>query len=170
MQALAMRNLSAPDILRLGEPRATKPEPIAKLRHRHHALARCLALGMADRDASLATGYCVSRISILKGDEMFRELVASYEADAAEAFSGVTEQLAGLTAEALTELRDKIEEGKVPVRDLIEIAKLGADRSGHGPTSTQHTRVSVDLKERLTRAARRAESRVIDVTAVEEVA
>ena len=69
-------------------------------------------------------------------------------------------KLAGVTGEALTEIRDKIEEGKVPVRDLIEIAKLGADRSGHGPVLTQNSNVNVNLSERL----RSARQRVIDIT------
>ena len=155
-------------MLRLSAPRGSKPEPIAKASQRHHALARCLAMGMKPAEASLATGYCASRISILQQDETFSDLVSQYQAEMGDAFRANAEQLSGLTNEALTALRERLESSpeKIATKDLLEIAKLGADRSGHGPSTTTNTNVNLNLSERL----RQARQRVIEADYVEVAA
>ena len=162
-QMLATRVLQESDVLRLGAPRGSTPEPIEKTSHRHHALARCLALGMKAAEASLATGYSLSRISILQRDELFAELVSFYKAEMADVFKSTAEQLEGLSIEALSALRDRLEDDptKISTKDLVDVAKLAADRSGHGPQSTQ-TNLNINLSERMAAARKRVEPPIIE--------
>ena len=54
-------------------PRATtQPPAIKHLRASHHNLAQKLASGLSNSEASLATGYSMSRISILLKDPTFK--------------------------------------------------------------------------------------------------
>ena len=157
---LNTRELKATDSLGLvsrAEP--VQPEPIARVSNRHHALARCLALGMTAHEASLSTGYCISRISILQKDELFKELCEFYKAQSVDVFKTNAEQLQGLTSEALATIRERLETEpqKISTKELVAIAQLAADRSGHGP---QQTNVSVDisLSERMSRARERVQA------------
>lgn len=159
---LAERPLKESDILGLGTRAAVKPEPLTKVSQRHHALARCLAAGMSSVDAALATGYSTTRVFILQTDELFQELVAFYTDAQTDVFKANAEQLQGLTSEALALLRDRIESGEVTTKELIEAAKLAADRSGHGPQSSVNVEVDISLSERLARARKRVEENTIE--------
>ena len=142
--------------MQLSENRHTAPEPIARVSHRHHALAKCLSLGMTALEASLSTGYNIKRISILQRDKLFAELVEFYEEQTVDTFKANSEQLQGLTGEAIVEIRERLEKEpeKMSTKELVEIAKLAADRSGHGPQQTQVT-IDVSLSERMKRARER---------------
>ena len=135
--------------------RNSKPFSLSKINTRHHALARCLALGMTPGEASLAVGYDPCTVSNLQRDELFKELMAFYANQAIDTFEVATEQLRGLTMEALTVLRERIEEGDISTKELIEAAKLATDRTGHGPTSTQVNVDATPLIERMERARKR---------------
>ena len=162
LQILEVRPLAESDEFRLAQRAPVKPIPLKKMRNRHHALARCLAHGMPAHEASLATGYDQSVISILQNDELFKELLAFYRSQAVDTFQATEEQLQGLTTEAISELRDRIENAPegISTRDLIEVSKLGADRTGHGVQSTQ---VSIDLN--LTDRMKAARQRLSAVSA-----
>lgn len=153
---LNTRELKATDVLGLGARARVQPEPIARVSMRHHALAKCIALGMSSHEASLSTGYCIARISILKGDALFQELVEFYREQTVDAFKANSEGLHGLTSEALGEIRRRLEDepDKISTRELVSIAQLAADRSGHGPQST-HVSVDISLSERMQRARER---------------
>ena len=47
------------------------------------------------------------------------------------------------------------EEKKISVGQLMELTKLGADRTGHGPQSSTNLNVRVDLADRLKAARQR---------------
>lgn len=153
---LGERALTAGDIARLEQPVGAVVEPIKKVSQRHHSLARCIAMGMNYTEAALTTGYGYVRIASLMQDKLFQELIAFYKAEVADVFRANAEQLQGLTNEALTELRERLENSpdKISTRDMIAIAQLAADRSGHGPQSTQ-TNVNVNLSERMKNARER---------------
>ena len=55
---------------------------LCKLHHRHHHLAQLLADGSKGVEASRLTGYSEARISVLRKDPLFAELLASYEEQA----------------------------------------------------------------------------------------
>lgn len=160
--AAVVRPLREADLALLESEGEVKPTPIAKIRERHHALARCLADGMSEAEAGIATGYSASRISILKGDPSFADLVKFYRDSAAERYLGMHDMLAAVGMDATTEILDRLEEDptQFKVKELIELASFGADRTGHGPTSKQEVNHTVNFGARL-EAARR---RMIDIT------
>lgn len=169
-----VRELVPADFKLLAEERGIKPQPLQKLRSRHHALARALASGMKDWEAALACGYDVSRVSILKADPTFQELVQIYTEDVDAQYADMHERLAGLSTTAAEILQDRLEDDpdSVTVGQLHGTIKIGADRTGHGPQSRQdYTHVHIDLSNRLQAARKRVEeSRTLELTANEPTA
>lgn len=174
IQAALVRELEPADLELLAQEKGSKVPPLKRLTDRHHALARCLASGMREQDAAIACGYAPSRVSILKNDPAFKELLEFYRDSTEKIYRDMHERLSGLAADAVDELHARIEEDmqqeekKVSIGQLIEITKLGADRTGHGPQSTHNHNVNVGLASRLENArkrlsARKASDVVIDV-------
>jgi hypothetical protein len=167
--AEVVRELGLADIHLLGTDRGVKAPALKRLSQRHHALARNLAAGMRDAEAALITGYDISRISILKADPQFQELMEFYRADVDRAYADLHERLAGLSVDAADELTRRLEDAPedVSTGQLLEIMKSTADRTGHGPSSKseQTLNVNVNLATRLEAARRRiAERRTIDLS------
>lgn len=179
VEAEVLRELTVEDLKRLEEPRTAPQTTIKRLGDRHHALARILAAGqLTHNEAAIAAGYEPGRVSILLGDPTFQELVQFYRSMKDEEFRGVHEKLAGVAADALDAIQERLEDDTkrdaMPTATLIEIAKMGADRTGHGPTSssTVNHNIHVGLAERMEAARRKAReaSRTIDVTPREATA
>lgn len=166
MSAVQVRPLDGADIALLGEEKGSKAPPLKRLSERHHALARCLASGMEDSAAAVTCGYVLSRVSILKADPAFQELLAFYRADVNSKYLDMHGVLAGLSLDAAMELRERLEvdmdaeEKKISVTQLMELTKLGADRTGFGPQSSQ-VNVNVDLAGRLEAARKRVAARTL---------
>lgn len=159
-----VRELREDDLALLAEARGSKPKPLTKrLSERHHALARFLAGGMPHWEAAAVTGYSPSRICILAADPTFKELVAFYTANVDAKYADLHEHLAGMSVEAAVILRDRMEEAPEELSStlLMEVVKTGADRTGHGPSST-NVQVNVGLAGRLEAARKRVA--MIDVT------
>ena len=72
-----VRDLTESDLTIPATVPTTSP-PLNKIRDRHHALARVLATGTSEGEASIVTGYSLSRISILKADPQFQQLLDFY--------------------------------------------------------------------------------------------
>lgn len=110
---------------------------LVKLRFQHHALARLIAEGRPDTESSLITGYDPARISILKRDPAFSSLVQYYKEQVKEVFVNVHERLAALGLNTVEELMQRLDEtpDSFTNRELMELAALGLDRSGVGPSS-----------------------------------
>jgi hypothetical protein len=166
--AAEVRELSPEDFALLATERGVEPAPLKRLGERHHALAKLLAQGTSPGEAAVVTGLSPSRVSILKADPTFQDLVAFYREKVDAAYVDMHSTLAGLSLDAAQELRDRLEEEpeKISVGQLLEITKLGADRTGFGPKSTQDVNVNVGLADRMQAARERAEARrrVIDIT------
>lgn len=164
--AVQVRELDATDVALLSEERGIKPPPLKRLSERHHALARCLASGMEDGDAAITCGYVTSRVSILRADPAFQELLAFYRQDVNSKYLDMHGVLAGLSLDAAMELRERLEaemqsdDKTISFGQLSELVKLGADRTGFGPQSSQ-LNVNVDLAGRLEAARKRVEQRRI---------
>jgi hypothetical protein len=169
MSAVQVRELDDVDVTLLGEERGTSAPPLKRLSERHHALARCLASGMTEGDAAITCGYVLSRVSILKADPAFQELLAFYRNDVNGKYLDMHGVLAGLSLDSAMELRDRLEadaeanEKTISVGQLIELTKLGADRTGFGPQSSQ-LNVNVDLAGRLEAARKRVAARQLTET------
>lgn len=165
--ATAVKELTAEDLAMLSEERSTQAPPIKRLRERHHALARAIAGGMTDTEAALVTGYDISRVSILKADPTFRELLVFYRENVDAQYAQLHEVLSGLSVDAAEHLRERLEENPedLTAAQLVEIVKMSADRTGHGPQSSSvNVNIHADLANRLEAARKRASARVIDVT------
>lgn len=164
--ASVVRELDEADLALLAAERGTKAPPIKRLSERHHSLARCLASGMSDGDAAITCGYTQSRVSILKDDPAFRELLAFYREDVTDKYLDMHGVLAGLSLDAAMELRERLEadmqadDKTLSVGQLVELTKLGADRTGFGPqSSSTNVNVNVDLASRLEAARKRVQER-----------
>lgn len=160
------RPIRASDLALLAIEGETKAPAIKRISERHHRLARLLADGMAPAEASLATGYCLSRISILQADPMFQQLVSHYRHVQTDAYADMHTRLAGLSVSAADLLQEKIEDQpeEFTVGQLKSIIELGADRTGYGPQSTSVS-FTGNIADRMDAARRRArEKRMKDVT------
>lgn len=154
-----LRPATIEDAQARGEEQATKAPLITRLSDRHHALARTLAAGQSEGQAAAICGYSLSRVSILKADPTFRELIEFYRSQEDRIFRGVAEKLTGIASAALDELEERLEETPedFSVGQLLEVVKTGADRTGFGPTSTQTSvNINIGLAEKMEAARRRA--------------
>lgn len=133
------RELGSEDLLMLQHGRASKPQPIKQIRDAHHRLARLLAQGFKDVEVSQITGFSQSRISILKQDPAFRELLDFYHGHQTEVFADITGRLKDLGADAINELSRRLEEEPETMgnKEITELLKTTFDRAGYGPQSKQ---------------------------------
>lgn len=157
-----VRELDATDIACLATEKGSTASPLKRISDRHHALARNLAGGMPEGEAAIVCGYDLSRVSILKADPTFQELLAFYRKDAQNAYRGMHDRLAGISLDALDVLQERLEEDNTQfsIGQLIEVVKVGADRTGHGPQSQQtNVNVNVDIATRLEAARKRVAER-----------
>lgn len=112
-------------------------QPLVKLRHHHHYLARLLAEGRENVECSLLTGLEPATISRIKVDPAMVELIEYYKAQVDEVFVNVHERLASLGLNSAAELQERLDTDpeRFSNRELMELAALGFDRSGNGPSS-----------------------------------
>lgn len=148
---------------------------IQVLRARHHSVARYLAMGISEGVVAELTGFTPSYLSTLKNNPSMLELIAHYRAPSTSITQEISEQLRTAGVSALMSLIEDLAQGRVDINQKIQIAKLGVDRSGNGPSSTQHnineTRI-VDVAEvaKLALEARRREDgRIIDINEVRKL-
>lgn len=154
----AVRALGEADLALLASERGTRAPAVKKLRDRHHQLARLMAQGMKVAELSAITGYDPSRISILKGDPSFRELLAQYREVEDGLLGEFTERAAVLTLSAINEIHDRLEDEpeSFTVQTLLEVSKTFADRTGHAPVQKNlNLNANVDLGNRLSAARKR---------------
>ena len=165
LRAEVVRPLRASDLAFLATNRETAPLSLKRLSDRHHGLARLIAAGTPPGEAAVIMRYDNARVSVLQGDPAFKELIEFYRAKVDDAFDVTVEHMAGLTRDAILELRDRLEEAPdvFTNKELRELAATFADRSGHGPTSKQETNININLGERLEVARKRALAARLDL-------
>lgn len=158
LHAEVVRELTASDLALLATERGVQPSHVQRITDRHHALARCLASGMSATEAGLCTGYTGSRISILRGDPAFEELIAFYRADRGAEVLDLQAKFTALAKDATTEIQERLElqPESFNIDALLDTVKLAADRSGNGPQSkTTNLNVNVNLGDRMKAARER---------------
>jgi len=131
-----VRDLNQADQEALATRGRSTPQPtLQTIRARHHAVARCMALGMSCAQVSAVTGYSYQRVISLQDDPLFRQLVADYRADNKTIIADFTERLLTLGLDATAELAQLLDEkpGELSASVLLDIIKTTADRTGHGP-------------------------------------
>lgn len=151
------RDLGPADLATLSSERGTRPSALVKIRDRHHLLARLIAAGQTVQACAAVTGYTVSRISILKDDPAFEELIGFYKDQVDEKYFDMHEQLAGLSADALAELRDRLEDepDAFSTGQLLDILTKTADRVGFGPSAKTEVSVNIGIASRMDAARQR---------------
>lgn len=152
------RELTGADIEMLSHERGIQPTTIKKLRDSHHSLARLIAKGMKGHEISLVTGYTESRISTLKSDPAFQDLIEFYRQNDIEIAADLTQRLLNVALDATQEVHERLQDSPevIPLEDLQSLIKLAADRTGYGPKST-NVNVNVDLSDRIRAARQRLE-------------
>lgn len=161
LSAEVVGEITVADLELLGSAKGYEIPAIKRLSERHHALARAIVSGASMGEAALICGYDISRISILKNDPSFKELIAFYSEDKDRAFRDTQAKLAGIASDALDELQTRLEDSpdKIPLDKLIQLVTLGADRTGNGPSSTQTVNLNSGVADRLQAARERLEAR-----------
>lgn len=152
-----VRDLDEMDIQQLQDTRiGSAAANLTKLRSSHHNLARILASGIKQVEAASLTGYSQSRISILKNDPAFKELMQFYATKAAETHENMIKRVASLGTDAMDMLQDRLDEMPESFTNsqLMELLKTCADRSNAPPVSKQISQT---------------ESRTVDVTVVRQI-
>lgn len=109
---------------------------LAVLRAKHHSVARLLAEGVPEGVVATITGYTAGYISVLKAAPAMAELIEHYRQPGNLAAREIGENLRRVGSMALERLEERIEKDAVDDNVLLSAAKLGMDRSGHGPAST----------------------------------
>lgn len=130
------RELADEDLLfRKATSVGSEARPLVKLRYQHHRLAQMLAAGIDEGEASLVTGYSISRISILKADPAFKDLLAHYIGQQKEVYADLQGRMAGFALDALDELQERLEEAprEFTNKELLETVKVANDRGGNSP-------------------------------------
>lgn len=168
INAEVVRELTQSDLALLATERGIQPTHLKRITDRHHALARCLATGMSATEACLVTGYTPSRVSVLRGDPSFEELIAFYQGDKAKPVLDLQDRMTSLALDATAELQERLEldPDKVSTDQLLDTIKLTADRTGHGPQSKNtNFNVNVNLGDRMKAARERVPAGRPQITA-----
>lgn len=144
------RDLTEGDLAALSTNRGSRPKSLVRIHSSHHSLAKCLATGMKQSQASLVTGYSQSRISILMDDPAFQALVADYTAEAKGAFADLAERMNNVSLDAIELLHERLQDNpegfSIPV--LLDVVKTFADRTGHGPNQEVTLKVDQNFIDR----------------------
>jgi hypothetical protein len=101
------------------------------LRYNHHMLAKAVASGQTLLECSKLTGLSVGRVSDLKNDPAFQELVSFYAEELNEVYVDVHQRMAALGTSVLEELQERFEADpeKFTKRELMDLFTTMADRS-----------------------------------------
>ncbi len=145
-----------------------KPTPLQRLSSRHKAIARQLASGASTSTVAAMFGMTSSRISILKSDPSFKELLTYWENkkdELAEQYF-INENLNALNADALSTLQDRLEDDPASFEtpELVRIVQIASDRTGHAPKRVEEKNINVNFGDKLEAARERAREMVIEGT------
>lgn len=144
-QAEVIRPLTAVDLALINADGSTKTPILKKIRDAHHKLAMLIAAGLSGREISEQTGYSISRISILKGDPTFSQLIEFYREKKVEAnieeIASATKRMTVLHEEVLEEMQDRLQTAPELINNdtLTDWFKFLSDRIGYGPQSKSLT-------------------------------
>ena len=132
LEATVARDLNLADLeLAAVTERHSQPPALKRITDRHHALARLLAAGTKEGEAALILGMDPSRVSILKQSPAFIELLDLYRGEVDREFATTLDHMAGLSRDALIELRERLEDTpeKFSNRELLSVVNDMVDRA-----------------------------------------
>lgn len=131
-----VRDLTEADLkLMATKPVGSVAPNLKRVTERHHALARLLAIGTKDEEAALIVGYDISRVSILKSDPAFQELLALYQSEVKKEFMTSVQRMGMIAQDALGVLADRLEENpdRFTNNELAKISTEFVDRVSDSP-------------------------------------
>jgi DNA-binding CsgD family transcriptional regulator len=172
-EIVSARELTRADLAVLTEKRP--PNQVQRLRDTHHRIARAVAAGMRNDEIAATCGVSYNRVSTLRNDPAFSELVAHYRAvitaEYAATADPVIEFMATNALKAQAMLSDKLDDADakgefLPTRDLLGIAELGLDRTGYGKVN-KNVNVNVDFAATLEAARARIRAARATATTIE---
>lgn len=128
------RHLSESDIASMWDHAGSGQKGVPRiktLRYNHHLLAKAVASGKSLLECSTLCGLTVARISDLKNDPAFQELVSFYAEELNEVYVDVHQRMAALGTSVLEELQERFESEpeKFTKRELMDLFTTMADRS-----------------------------------------
>lgn len=156
--------LSREDLAVLQKPRERLPAAI-RFRDSHHRIARLFASGMTLAQVHERCGYSMTRLSVLRNDPAFDELVAEYRKDVNESWKENIDEYYGLRVANMVEAELQIEEQfarardegtTLPLKTLLAYSSDSADRFGYGKKSSKDVNLNVDFADRLQKAISRS--------------
>lgn len=161
--AEVIRPLTAADLALIPAPGSSGTPHIKRIRDAHHRLAVMVAKGCSLKEINEVTGYSFSRISILKSDPSFANLVDFYRdkaiEDNIEEVSDFTRRLVAFTGDCIEEMHDRLLDTPETIAHdtLTDWSKLGLDRTGHGAQSKSFSlHATLDLAGKVAAGRRRA--------------
>lgn len=154
-----VRELTRAEVLSVRRGR----EPAVKeLKDSHHLVARLFAMGLRPSEVAFEAGYSLGRVSTLRADPSFQELIAFYRADENAAFREKRDNYydfvianRNLAARHLNDrLSDEEQAASISTSQLIAISADGADRTGYVKRSV-NVNVNADFTQALEAAIKR---------------
>lgn len=137
-----------------------KLKSVESLKDSHHMLARLFAIGLTNGEVAERAGYSISRVSILRNDPLFNELVQGYIAMVDDQFIESVDEYFRLAEAAriksMRMINDKLDtEEDLSISELMKIHDSAADRTGY-PKRTVATNINIDFAARLDQAISRS--------------
>lgn len=164
-----LRELTPSDLAALPSPKS-KPHVVKTLRHTHHLAAKLIAEGRKNQEVCAITGYSPSRVSILKQDPAFQDLVAYYAEQVREAFTNVHAKLAALGEACVEELMERLDDkpesfSHNQIREVMEATldrSVAPKKGPNGQAASNSTGVVINVEFKAPQAP---QGPVIDIKA-----
>jgi hypothetical protein len=158
---LDVRPLAAEQVLAASQrEEGIKAGAIERLSSRHHSIAKAIAAGAKTSEVAAQFGLTPSRVSVLKADGTFNDLIEFYRAKGDMIFEMVHERMAGVSFDSLEELSARLTDpdivGEIETETLLKIVQVLADRTGHAPKRVEEKNINVNFGDRLEAARARA--------------
>lgn len=145
--------LTPEDIEGLNEA-TPRPSVIKKLRDHHHLVARLVAEGKRTTDIALETGLSISRVSILKGDPTFQQLVEMYRLNQRQleeaAFYDTAKKRALAASQGWDEINDRLADTpeNISNRELVEFIEAAEGKISKSLSITANLQPLAEMHER----------------------
>jgi hypothetical protein len=161
-KVLSVREISLTELFNV--KRGSVPA-VKKLRDSHHKMAQLFACGLKPGEVAELTGYSLTRVSLLRSDPAFDDLVDQKrgldEAPLKDGMQAYYKMMLENGLKAERKLADKLDDDdqteELSVRELISISRDSADRVGLSKRSVL-TNVNVDFAQMLDRAIARTDT------------
>jgi hypothetical protein len=169
-KVLAVRALTREDLAVLKTAERTIPR-VKAFRDTHHRLARLVAAGLRNEEILRITGFSAVRLSTLKQDPAFMELVAQYRSAVDASFTASMDEFYDTATSNMLRMERQVEEHLDRLDEASELAPLQtlfkgigdrADRFGYSK-KTVNVNINQDFAKRMEKImAERGQSAVID--------